>query len=117
MDPPGDETHDGQMFDHELFLLGSEQIARARPERFRGRVGGSFVLRAFRWGEVYEWDILCRSITLPGTLLAFSRFLHDHHPAIIEPKIVGKPRSDVELTPGFRDRKTFVQPFPNNGAA
>jgi hypothetical protein len=94
MNAPGDETHDGQMFDHELFLLSSEKIARARPERFCGK--RSFLLRTLRWGQVYGGDVLCRSLSLPGTLLAFSWFLHDHHPAIIEPKncrakIVEKP--------------------------
>ena len=89
MDAPGNEAHDWEVVDHELFLLGSEKIARARPECFRGRIAGSFFLRTLRWSEVYGRDILCRSLTLPGALLAFSWFLHDHHPAIIELKLSG----------------------------
>jgi hypothetical protein len=82
MDTPGDKAHDGQVLDHELFLLGSEQICGSRAQRLRN--GRSFFLCTLRGDVVDRADILRRLTATPRTSLAFSCLLHIHHPTCVE---------------------------------
>ena len=91
MDTPGDKTDDGQMLDHEQFLFGSEQIARPRSSRFCGFVGRYIVLRILGCGPLHCAHIWRRCFTPPETSLTFSCFLHNHHPAEMEPSFVEAP--------------------------
>src|ERR1700677_2638954 len=85
------------MLDHQQFLFGGEQIALPRPERWCGRGGRSFLLRIPGCGPGHCAHILRPGSTPPGTLLTFSCFLHNHHPANMEPSSVEDPWSAAEV--------------------
>src|SRR6202167_2940197 len=85
------------MLDHQQFLFGGEQIALPRPERWCGRGGRSFLLRIPGCGPVHCAHIWRRCSTPPGTLLTFSCFLHNHHPANMEASSVEDPWSAAEV--------------------
>ena len=79
------------MLDHEQFLFGGEQVAWLWPRRFCGSVGRTFLLRILGCGPVHCAHIWRQCSIPPGTSLTFFCFLHNHHPANMEPSFVEDP--------------------------